>query len=52
MPFDITVDYYARLGGLKQSATPSDIKLKFYELAKKHHPDTGAQSKAVTEKFK
>lgn len=49
--FDTEVDYYKKLG-VKSSASQSEIKRKFYELAKKHHPDA-AQSKASDEdKFK
>lgn len=51
-PFDPTVDYYSRLDGIKSTATQNEIKLKFYELAKKHHPDTGSQSSQTIEKFK
>lgn len=42
MLFDPQIDYYSRLGGLKSTSTADEIKKRFYELAKKHHPDTGA----------
>ena len=38
MLFDKDIDYYRTLG-VKISSTQDEIKKKFYELAKKHHPD-------------
>jgi len=37
-PFENTLDYYARLG-VKSDAGRDDIKLNFYKMAKKYHPD-------------
>eukprot|EP00354_Favella_ehrenbergii_P006626 CAMPEP_0170466220 /NCGR_PEP_ID=MMETSP0123-20130129/10264_1 /TAXON_ID=182087 /ORGANISM="Favella ehrenbergii, Strain Fehren 1" /LENGTH=70 /DNA_ID=CAMNT_0010732299 /DNA_START=73 /DNA_END=285 /DNA_ORIENTATION=- len=37
--FNKNMDYYGQLG-LTSTATQDDIKMKFYELAKKHHPDS------------
>jgi curved DNA-binding protein CbpA len=49
-PFDPTEpkisDYYADLG-LPQQASLRDIKLAFFKLAKKHHPDKKAPGKPV-----
>ena len=47
---DPALDYYEHLG-LKANASKEEIKSKYYELAKKHHPDLQAtasqkQSKA------
>jgi|JI9StandDraft_1071089.scaffolds.fasta_scaffold91902_2 DnaJ-class molecular chaperone len=40
--------------GVKQTATPKEIKLAYYQLAKKYHPDFNldANSEESTEKFK
>jgi hypothetical protein len=49
-PFDRTEpkisDYYADLG-LPQQASLRDIKLAFFKLAKKHHPDKKAPGKSI-----
>ena len=49
--YDLDVDYYRRLG-VKESATQVEIKRKFYELAKQHHPDAAISRKSDGEKFK
>lgn len=49
--FNADVDYYGRLG-VKSSATQTEIKRKFYELAKKHHPDSANSKPSDEEKFK
>lgn len=49
--FNKEVDYYRHLG-LKSCATQDEIKLKFYELAKKHHPDSANSSPQDEERFK
>ena len=38
--------------GLTKRATQAEIKKKFYELAKKHHPDSAKSSRDDEEKFK
>ncbi len=43
-------DYYAIMG-LKQDASPSDIKMAYRRLARKYHPDLNKEPKAE-EKFK
>lgn len=51
--FDPSVDYYARLGkSLSAKSSETDIKHKFYELAKKHHPDSHSKSEACPDKYK
>mmetsp|Transcript_4046 Transcript_4046/g.4932 ORF Transcript_4046/g.4932 Transcript_4046/m.4932 type:complete len:86 (+) Transcript_4046:78-335(+) len=49
--FNRDLDYYGQLG-LTKTATQDDIKMKFYELAKKHHPDSCQSKPSDEEKFK
>ena len=51
MRFDENIDYYLRLG-VKKNATAAEIKKRFYELAKKHHPDAANSKPSDAEKFK
>ena len=51
MQFDPDIDYYKKLGVAK-NATQVQIKKKFYELAKKHHPDAPSSKKSDEELFK
>ena len=51
MQFDKDLDYYRALG-LQKAATQAEIKRKFYELAKKHHPDSAESKPDDEEKFK
>ena len=51
MKVSIEKDYYKILG-VKKSAKISDIKKRYRELARKHHPDTNQGSKKAEEKFK
>lgn len=38
-------DYFAQLG-LSMLATPAEVRARFLELAKIHHPDHGGQAEA------
>jgi len=38
--------------GVPKTATPDELKKKFYLLAKKHHPDAADSSPTDEEKFK
>ena len=49
--FNVEIDYYAALG-LKKNASMADVKKKFYQLAKKHHPDAVGNCPKNEEKFK
>ena len=51
MKVSIEIDYYKVLG-IKKSSKISDIKKRYRELARKHHPDTNQGSKKAEEKFK
>lgn len=51
MKISIEKDYYKILG-VKKSAKIRDIKKRYRELARKHHPDTNQGSKKAEEKFK
>ena len=51
MAFNKNVDYYSQLG-VTQTATQEEIKHKFYELAKKHHPDSCESKPDDEEMFK
>ncbi len=51
MRFDSETDYYKKLG-VKNTATQTEIKRKFYELAKKHHPDAAQSKPSDEDKFK
>jgi DnaJ-class molecular chaperone len=42
-------DYYADLG-VSQQASARDIKLAFFKLAKKHHPDKKAPGESIDAK--
>ena len=48
--FDSSIDYYSVLG-LQRDASQSEIKKKFYQLAKKYHPDA-QKGKQSDEMFK
>jgi len=51
MKVSIAKDYYKILG-VKKSAKSKDIKKRYRELARKHHPDTNQGSKKAEETFK
>ena len=51
MKVSIEKDYYKILG-VKKSSKISDIKKRYRELARKHHPDTNQGSKKAEEQFK
>ena len=51
MKVSIEKDYYKILG-VKKSAKIRDIKKRYRELARKHHPDTNQGSKKAEETFK
>ena len=51
MKVSIEKDYYKILG-VKKSAKTKDIKKRYRELARKHHPDTNEGSKKAEEIFK
>lgn len=51
--FNAKCDYYSRLGLLDVKCTHTEIKKKYYELAKRYHPDSVTSlSKEDEEKFK
>lgn len=45
--YNININYYARLG-LQACAQDTEIKEKFYKLAKKYHPDS-RQSQGISQ---
>ena len=51
MKVSIDKDYYKILG-VKKSDKTKDIKKRYRELARKHHPDTNEGSKKAEENFK
>jgi molecular chaperone DnaJ len=51
MKISIKKDYYKILG-VKKSSKTKDIKKRYRELARKHHPDTNQGSKKAEEAFK
>lgn len=51
MKASIELDYYKILG-VKKSSNTKDIKKRYRELARKHHPDTNQGSKKSEELFK
>jgi curved DNA-binding protein len=51
--FQKECDYYSRLGLTNTKSTADEIKQKYYELAKRYHPDTQIKpSKEDDERFK
>ena len=51
LPYNADVCYYSRLG-LQSTATQDEIKRKFYDLAKKHHPDAADSKPSDEDRFK
>ena len=51
MQYDVGINYYRRLG-VQETASQEDIKQKFYEMAKKHHPDSSESKPSDEERFK
>lgn len=51
MTYDKKNDYYDLLG-IKTSSDPKQIKLAYYKMAKKYHPDTAGDDPKTVEKFK
>ncbi|EGG09531.1 uncharacterized protein MELLADRAFT_47506 [Melampsora larici-populina 98AG31] len=47
----LQVDHYVTLG-IERTASPRQIKQKFYELSKEHHPDLNPQNERATDLFK
>lgn len=41
LPYNKDIDYYKHLG-VRTNASQDEIKRKFYEIAKKHHPDAAS----------
>ena len=41
LPYNKDIDYYKHLG-VRNNASQDEIKRKFYEIAKKHHPDAAS----------